>query len=181
MTKLTLNLENCTKEEKRKALDIAVCYAKTPIDKTINTVVVMVEDEKISHLVSSLPSSVIITNQTKLENNTITPQIQHHTPTGWIIVNLDYYNALHIRISKLIEDNDKLRKLVESNCISNQTRIDKKEYEQLQQKLKETQQLVTDREKMASAYKEKYEKLNALYKDLMGTLAGTIDKFPYDI
>lgn len=181
MTKLTLNLENCTKEEKRRAIDIAICYAKTPIDKATHTVVVMVEDEKISHLVSSLPSSVIITNQTKLENNAITPQIQHYTPTGWIIVSLDYYNSLHTKISELIGDNDKLRKLAESNCTSNWVRIDKEECDQLQQKLKETEQLLIDREKMASAYKEKYEKSKALYRDLMGTLAGISGKFPSDI
>ena len=34
---------------------------------------------------------------------------------------------------------------------------------------------------MASEYKAKYEKLKALYRDLMGTLAGTIDKFSYDV
>lgn len=101
MTKLTLNLENCTKEEKRRAIDIAICYAKTPIDKATHTVVVMVEDEKISHLVSSLPSPVIITNQTKLEDNTITPQIQHHTPTGWMIISKEHYLELHVKITEL--------------------------------------------------------------------------------
>lgn len=101
MTKLTLNLENCTKEEKRRAIDIAICYAKTPIDKAINTIVVMIEDEKISHLVSSLPSPVIITNQTKLEDNTITPQIQYYTPTGWMIISKEHYHELHVKIIEL--------------------------------------------------------------------------------
>lgn len=144
MTKLTLNLENCTKEEKRRAIDIAICYAKTPIDKATHTVVVMVEDEKISHLVSSLPSSVIITNQTKLENNTITPQIQHYTPTGWMIISKEHYLELHVKITEL----------------------------QKKQNISE---------EIATVSKDKYEKLKSLYRDLMGTLAGTIDKFPSDI
>lgn len=144
MTKLTLNLENCTKEEKRRAIDIAICYAKTPIDKATHTVVVMVEDEKISHLVSSLPSSVIITNQTKLENNTITPQIQHYTPTGWMIISKEHYLELHVKITEL-------------------------------------QKMQNVSEEIATVSKDKYEKLKSLYRDLMGTLAGTIDKFPKDL
>ena len=181
MTKLILNLENCTKEEKRRAINIAICYAKTPTDTATHTVVVMVEDEKISHLISSLPSSVIITNQTKLEDNTITPQIQHYTPTGWIMVNLDYYNALHIKISELTGNNDELCKLVESNCNPNHVCIDKEEYNQLQQKLKETEQLLIDREKMVFAYKKKYEKSKALCRDLISTLVDISGKFPSDI
>lgn len=144
MTKLTLNLENCTKEEKRRAIDIAICYAKTPIDKATHTVVVMVEDEKISHLVSSLPSPVIITNQTKLEDNTITPQIQHYTPTGWMIISKEHYHELHVKITEL-------------------------------------QKMQNVSEEIATVSKDKYEKLKSLYRDLMGTLAGTIDKFPSDI
>lgn len=144
MTRLTLNLENCTKEEKRRAIDIAICYAKTPIDKATHTVVVMVEDEKISHLVSSLPSSVIITNQTKLEDNTITPQIQHYTPTGWMIISKEHYLELHVKITEL-------------------------------------QKMQNVSEEIATVSKDKYEKLKSLYRDLMGTLAGTIDKFPSDI
>lgn len=181
MTKLTLNLENCTKEEKRRAIDIAICYAKTPIDKATHTIVVMVEDEKVNHLISSLLSSVTIMDQQKLENNEITPQVTYHKPSGWLIVNSDYYNGLHLEISELITTNARLQKLAESYIPIDHVCIDKEEYDKLQQKLKETEQLLIDREKMASAYKEKYEKSKALYRDLMGTLAGTIDKFPYDV
>jgi hypothetical protein len=100
MTELTVNLENCNKEEKQKAIDIIICYA-APINKATHTIVVMVEDEKVSHLISSLPSSVIITNQTKLENNTNTPQIQHSAPTGWIIISKEHYLELHVKITEL--------------------------------------------------------------------------------
>lgn len=133
MIRVTFNLENCTKEEKQRATDIAICYAITPVDKAINTITIVVEDPKISHLISSLPSSVIIIEQQKIEDNTIIPQIQYYTPTGWLIVSKDHYSDLNTQIAKL--------KSIEEEC----------------------------------------KKLKATYKDLMGSLAGLIDKFPYDV
>lgn len=182
MTRLTLNLENCTKEEKQKTTDIVLCYAKSQIDRNINCITAEIEDEKVNHLISSLPSSVTIMDQQKLEDNGITPQVMYHKPSGWFIVNSDYYNGLHLEISELITTNARLQKLAESSYIPiDRVCIDKEEYDQLQQKLKETKQLLIDKEKMAFAYKEKYEKLKSLYQDLMGTLAGVSGKFLSDI
>lgn len=182
MTKVTLNLKDCNNEEKQKAIDVICCYTKKQINKNIKYITVEINDQLVSHLISSLPSSVTITDQQKLEDNGITPQVIYHKPSGWLIVNCDYYNGLHFEISELITTNARLQKLAESSYIPiNQVQIDKEEYDQLQQKLKETEQLLIDREKMVSAYKEKYEKSKALYRDLMGTLAGVSDKFPSDI
>lgn len=175
MTSLTLNLENCTKEEKQKAINITCCYTKTQIDRNTNCVTVEIEDQVVSHLISSLPSSVTITNQEKLENSEVTPQVIYHNPSGWLIVNVDYYNDLHLKISELTVINSRLQKLAESNCIpTDHVYIDKEEYNQLQQ-------IVTDREKTAAEYIEKYSKLYALYKDLTGTLSGIIDTFPKNV
>lgn len=133
MTKLTLNLEDCNNKEKQKAIDVICCYTKTQIDRNINCITVEIEDQVVSHLISSLPSSVTIVEQEKVNNNEITPQIVHHKPTGWIIISKEHYLELHQTITQIQKD---------------------------------TMQ---------------YEKLKSLYKDLMGTLAGVIDKFPYDV
>ena len=181
MTRLTLNLENYTKEEKQKITDIVLCYAKSQIDRNINCITAEIEDEKVNHLISSLPSSVTITNQQKLEDNGITSQVMYHKPSGWLIVNIDHYNELHLKISELTTINDKLQKLAESYIPIDHVCIDKEEYNKLQQELKEMQESVIAQKQIVTVNREKYKKLKTLYQDLMGILAGTIDKFPYDI
>lgn len=133
MTNLTFHLENCTKEEKQKAIDVICCYTKTQIDRNNNWITIDIEDQVVSHLISSLPSSVTIAEQKKVNNNEITPQIIYHKPTGWIIISKEHYLELHQTITQIQKDTTQ------------------------------------------------YEKLKSLYKDLMGTLAGVIDKFPYDV
>lgn len=133
MTKVTLNLEDCNNKEKQKAIDVICCYTKTQIDRNINCITVEIEDQVVSHLISSLPSSVTIVEQEKVNNNEITPQIVYHKPTGWIIISKEHYLELHQTITQIQKDTTQ------------------------------------------------YEKLKSLYKDLMGTLAGVIDKFPYDV
>ena len=58
MTKLTLNLENCTKEEKQKTTDIVLCYAKSQIDRNINCITAEIEDEKVSSNIEEIYKAI---------------------------------------------------------------------------------------------------------------------------